>query len=166
LSRAIIYLAVEMSTPIGQSLPREILDALDGTELRRKIGPAHLLVTSDEDGTPRPCMLSAGELLAVDERALRLALWAGSHTSKNLSRGAPALFCYVAPRAVFHVRGRARRLPSGDGLDCFQLDVESVESDDHPGMPVTSGISFRVEEQDPGEVIDVWERQLAALRDA
>lgn len=157
-----------MSTRIGLRLPREVLDALDGAELDRKLGPAHLLVTTDEDGTPRPCMLSAGEVLAVDERALRLALWAGSHTSKNLSRGAPALFCYVAPRTVLYVRGRARRLPDGEGsgLDCFELGVESVESDDHPGMPVISGISFGVEEQDPAEVIDVWKTQLAALRDA
>lgn len=157
-----------MSTRLGQSLPREILAALDGAELERKLGPAHILVTTDADGTPRPCMLSAGELLAVGERALRLALWAGSHTAGNLSRGAPALLCYVAPRTVLYVRGTARRLPGreGGGLECFELAVESVESDDHPGMPVTSGIAFAVEAQDPGEVIDVWKRQLAALRDA
>lgn len=157
-----------MSTRIGDALPREVIDALDGTQLERKIGPAHLLVTTDEDGTPRPCMLSAGELLAAGERALRLALWAGSHTSKNLSRGAPALLCYVTPGTVLYVRGRPRLLAGGgdSALDCFELGVESVESDDHPGMPVTSGLCFGIGEQDPVEVASVWARQLAALWNA
>lgn len=157
-----------MSERIGDRMPREIVEALDGADLDSKLGPAHLLVTTDEDGVPRPCMLSAGELLATGERALRIALWSGSNTSKNLSRGEPVLFCYVAPRTVLYVRGRARRLDGGDdaGIDCFELQVESVESDDHPGMPVTSGISFGIEEPEPSQVIEMWRRQLAALRDA
>ena len=69
-----------MSRLIGETIPAELAEALDGEELERKIGPAYLLVTSDDDGTPRPCMLSAGEVLAVDERRLRFALWTGSRT--------------------------------------------------------------------------------------
>lgn len=149
-------------------MPQEVLNALDGEALEQKIGPAHLLVTGDVDGTPRPCMLSAGELLAHDEHRLRVALWSGSRTSENLGRGGSALLCYVTAGRVLYVRGRARRLEgaAAQGLDLFELQVDSVESDDHPGMPVTSGLRFSVEHPSNSEVLAGWQRQVQALRSA
>jgi hypothetical protein len=157
-----------MSRLIGDTLPDELLVALDGTDLAGKVGPAYLLVTSDEDGTPRPCMLSAGETLALGGKRLRFALWHGSRTGVNLARGGRALFCHVAPRTVVYVRGPVRALDAGPDLDldCFELEVDSVESDDHAGMPVTTGITFAVERDDPTMVVAAWERQLAGLRAA
>jgi hypothetical protein len=154
-----------MATLIGDTLPRELLDAFDGRDLAAKVGPAHLLLTGDEDGTPRPCMLSAGEILAVDARRLRFALWPGTQTVANLEQGRPAIFCYVAPGTVLYVRGPVQPLP-GDDLRNFELTVESVESDGHAGMPVSTGISFTIERGSPADVVAAWERQLAPLRDA
>jgi hypothetical protein len=156
-----------MSKLIGDSLPADVLAALDGRDLERKIGPAYLLLTADEDGLPRPCMLSAGEVLAVDARHVRLALWRGTSTAANLSRDGRAVFCYVVPGTVLYVRGTVRRLAQRDGasLECFELGVQSVESDAHAGMPVTSGIAFAVERGDPADVAEAWQRQLALLRD-
>jgi len=157
-----------MSKLIGDTLSKDLVEALDGTGLQAKVGPAYLLVTSDEDGTPRPCMLSAGELLAVDGRHLRLALWRGSRTCANLARGGNVLFCHIAPGEVVYVRGPVRTLVPDPGLnlDCFELEVASVESDDHAGMPVTTGITFAIERDDPAVVVAAWERQLAGLRAA
>lgn len=156
-----------MSKLIGDTLPDDLAQALDGRELAGKVGPAYLLVTSDADGTPRPCMLSAGEVLALDGRRLRFALWKGSRTCANLARGGRALFCHVAPRTVVYVRGAVQSLEAPEtNFDCFELQVDSVESDDHAGMPVTSGITFAVERGDPAAVVEAWERQLAGLRAA
>jgi hypothetical protein len=157
-----------MSRLLGDTLPDALVGALDGTGLAGKVGQAYLLVTSDEDGTPRPCMLSAGELLALDGRQVRVALWAGSRTSANLARGDTALLCHVAPRTVVYVRGPVRALDAGADLDldCFELEVASVESDEHHGMPVTTGITFAVEDEAPAAVVANWERQLARLRAA
>lgn len=157
-----------MSRLLGDTLPDDLVAALDGTGLASKVGPAYLLVTSDVDGTPRPCMLSAGELLAVDRHRLRLALWPGSQTSVNLARGGRALLCHVAPRRVIYLRGLARALAAGPDidLDCFELEIDSVESDEHAGMPVTTGIAFAVERGDPAGLVEAWERQLAGLRAA
>lgn len=157
-----------MSRLLGDTLPDDLVAALDGTGLASKVGPAYLLVTSDADGTPRPCMLSAGELLAVDRRRLRLALWPGSRTSANLARGGRALLCHVAPRTVIYVRGQARALAAGPDidLDCFELGIDSVESDEHAGMPVTTGIAFAVERGDPAGLVEAWQRQLGGLRAA
>lgn len=157
-----------MSRLIGDTLPDDLVAALDGTDLAGKVGPAYLLVTADGDGTPRPCMLSAGETLALDGKRVRFALWRGSRTGANLARGGRALFCHVAPRTVVYVRGPVRALDAGPdlNLDCFELTVGSVESDDHAGMPVATGITFAVERDDPAVVVAAWERQLAGLRAA
>ncbi|HET7515743.1 MAG TPA: hypothetical protein VFJ60_13140 [Gaiella sp.] len=157
-----------MSRPLGDTLPDVLVAALDGTGLAGSVGKAYLLVTSDDDGTPRPCMLSAGELLAVDRRLVRLALWPGSRTSANLARGGRALLCHVAPGTVVYVRGAVRSLDAGPDpeLDCFELEVDAVESDEHAGMPVLTGITFSVEGADPAGVVATWERQLALLRAA
>src|SRR6266511_2702778 len=78
-----------MSKLVSDRLPERITRAFDGQDLESKIGPAHLLVTTDQDGTPRPCMLSAGEVLATGDDRLRLILWTGSTTCRNLARGGP-----------------------------------------------------------------------------
>ena len=72
-----------MSKLIGDTIPSGLRQELDGEHLETKIGAAYLLVTADDDGTPRPCMLSAGEVLAVDDRRLRFALWKGSRTLRE-----------------------------------------------------------------------------------
>jgi hypothetical protein len=155
-----------MATLIGDRLPQELLEALDGNQLETKIGPAYLLLSADEDGTPRPCMLSAGEILATDERTLRLALWPHSSTGANLDRGARALFCHVVPGSVLYVRGPTRRIEPAEetSLDCFELSVESVECDEHAGMPVTSGIEFAIAGRGRARVVEAWRRQLNLLR--
>lgn len=153
-----------MSTVVGTRLPGEILDRFNGNHLEDKVGLAYLLVTSDPDGTPRPCMLSAGEVLAPDDGHLRLALW-HSHTAENLSRGASCLFCYVAEGVVLYVRGRPASLGEIEGLDveCFEVEVSSVESDVHPGMPTADTIRFRIEEPSLSEVIREWQDRLSRL---
>jgi hypothetical protein len=113
-------------------------------------------------------MLSAGEVLAPGDRTVRVALWPGTHTAENLARREMVLFCYVAPGAVLYVRARPRPLENADGvkLHCFELVVESVESDIHEGMPVTTGIGFTAETMAPETIVASWLRQLDTLRHA
>lgn len=141
------------------------METFDGKGLAGKIGLGYLLVTSDPDGQPRPCMLSCGEILAVDGRRLRLALWQGTGTSGNLSRGSSCLFCYVAEGTVLYVRGLPASLGSLEAhhLDCFDVHVSSVESDDHPGMPATDTFRFSLTSQSVDSVVGEWEERLAAL---
>lgn len=156
-----------MAEPVGERLPAQVLRTFDGSDLEAKIGPAHLLVTVDDDGTPRPCMLSAGEVLAPAGDRLRVILWAGSQTSHNLARGGRALLCYVDGGDVFYVKGRAHPLPAaaGGGLEPFEIRVDEVETDRHQGMPLVSGLRFTVADGERAAVAGAWERQLAALRE-
>lgn len=156
-----------MSKLIGDRLPTEVRDAFDGEHLERRIGPAYVLVTPDPDGTPRPCMLSAGEIFAPDDRRIRVALWPGTRTSENLGRGVPALFCFVVPGAALYIRGWSARLPKSDrtNLERFEIRVDSVESDMHKGMAVTEGITFAVQAMDPAVLVESWQDQIQSLRE-
>ncbi len=155
-----------MAKSLGDRLPETVLRAFDGHDLEAKVGPAHLLVTVDPDGSPRPCMLSAGELLAVDDRQLRVLLWAGTGTSRNLAGGGPVLLCYVEDAEVVYVKGDPHPLPrqAGGGFERFEIQVRAVETDRHAGLPVTGGITFGVDGGDRAKLARGWERQLAALR--
>lgn len=155
-----------MSKYLGDRLPDEVITAFNGKNIEEKIGLAYLLVTTDEDGTPRPCMLSVGEILVPDDKHLRIALWPSTTTSKNLKRGVRALFCFVAPGSVIYAKGVSRWLGAGPNskLERFELSIDAVESDIHQGMPVKETLLFEVVGLDTAKVVSDWQRQLAALR--
>ena len=155
-----------MSRTRSDRIPPDLLEEFDGEHLEEGIGRAFILATTDEDGTPRPCMLSVGEILVVDDRRVRVLLWAGTHTAANLDRGSRALLCYVGPGTVFYMRGSPRRIGSRDEKPFarFEVAVESVQSDSHPGMPVIDTIRFDVAEQKRVKVLDTWREQIDRLR--
>jgi hypothetical protein len=154
-----------MADLLGDRLPDELVHALDDEALAGEDQPAFLLVTTDESGAPRICMVSAGELLVRDERTLRVALWHGTRTAHNLSRGSTALLATVSPRSVIYVRAEPAPLPVPEtaNLECFELTVRSVEADIHAGMPVTTGITFRADQPDHATAVAGWRRQRELL---
>lgn len=154
-----------MSTVAGTSLPAPVMNILAPERRARPEGDCLLLVTVDPDGQARPCLLSIGEMLAVDERRLRALVWPDSTTAANLERGSATLFVFAAPPDVFHVRARPRRLPPAPGtsLARFEFDVTSVEVDGHDGMPVTQPMRFAARAGYRDEVLDMWRHQLDAL---
>ncbi|MGH7907291.1 MAG: hypothetical protein ACREP6_11755 [Candidatus Binataceae bacterium] len=157
-----------MSQHLGDKLPPDFLSALDGRDLARKFGQTYILLTADPGGLPRPCMLSAGELLALDERTIRAALWPGGKTGANLRRDGRIVICFVAPGVVLYVRGGATALGpcSNPDIERFQIKVDSVESDAHEGLPVVSGIVFTAAgDEVRRKMLDGWNRVLIALRE-
>jgi flavin reductase (DIM6/NTAB) family NADH-FMN oxidoreductase RutF len=155
-----------MAKHIGNQLPAEVIAALDGRDLEGKFGKTYLIMTTDQDGTPRPCMLSAGEMLVNRPDAIRLALWPGSRTGANLARGGRVVACYVAPETVLYIRGKSRALAAWDNpkIDRFEILVESVESDGHEGLPVVHGIEFTADDAARKPMMDSWLPVLDALR--
>jgi len=155
-----------MSRSIGDRLPHDVMAAFDGRDLERKIGLAFPLVTVDADGSPRTCLLSMGEVLAVDDKVMRIVLWAGTRTARNLRASRPALFTYLGPDVVYHIRGQARPLPGTASVPAerFALGVSSVETDRHAGMPVVNTITFGVTSEDRPVVLRRWRGQLDDLR--
>jgi flavin reductase (DIM6/NTAB) family NADH-FMN oxidoreductase RutF len=155
-----------MAKYLGDRLPAEFLSALDGRDLERKYGDTYIVLTADPDGLPRPCMLSAGELLALDDRTVRLALWPKGRTGANLRRGARVVICFVASNLVLYVRGHTRELAPGHDpeIERFEVAVESVDSDSHEGLPVAHGIAFTSTPEMRQTMLEQWRKVLDALR--
>lgn len=154
-----------MSKLVGERLPREVFAAFDGTDLETKVGAAYLLCTVDPDSFPRYSMLSAGEILAVNDRTMRFAFWPGTQTALNIRSGRPATLSFVASGIVFYVQGIGHGLPSIPNLDLERVEVTvlRVESDMHPGLPVTDGIRFACEGIDATTLVSEWKTKLSSL---
>ena len=101
-----------MSRSIGHELPAVLQPLLDGSDLANRQGLTFLLLTNDESGWPQVAMLSVGEVVAVDPRTLRAALWLGSGTTRNLSRTGRGTLMLVADGNGYYVRVSARRTSS------------------------------------------------------
>jgi hypothetical protein len=155
-----------MSVYVGDRLPPRFKTAFNGRNLERKIGIAYMGVTVDPDGTPRSFMLSAGETLVVGDRTVRLGVWRGTRTLRNLKRPCQVLICFVVPGMVLYIKGRARLLKRDRDADVerIEIKVKSVERDVHPGLPVSQGLRFACNPRKRGLLLEGWKRVLEALR--
>lgn len=158
-----------MTKSVGKDLPDTLLRVMDGSDLAQREGLTFLLLTSDEEGWPQVAMLSVGELVAVDARTIRAALWLNSGTSKNLTRNGRATLVLIADGNGYYVRVAARRgtdldLGADGRLAYFTLEVDDVQEDSADYARLTSGITFKLKE--PSQVMPRWQHTVEALRAA
>src|SRR5471030_933498 len=92
------------------ALPAGLVQYLDGSRLRERIGEAIRLSTVDEDGWPHAAMLSVGEILAVDSQHLNVAILSHSTTAKNIERTGRVSLTMVHDGALWEVHLNAKRV--------------------------------------------------------
>lgn len=136
-----------MSRSLGATLPPALLDALSQRDLAARQGRALPLVTLDEAGRPHPMLCSHLELLAPDERTLRLVIAAGSGSAANLAARGAATLLLIEPGRTLYVKCRAVGPALTDGgLSRFTLAVEDVledvAADREGGAAITGGITY------------------------
>lgn len=156
-----------MSRSIGPVLPSEIMSILDGADPDLWVGSTFTLITADRDDWPHVALLSVGEVLATDDRTVRLALWPGSTTTKNLSTRGRGTLMFVG-RGVWYVHLDAERGQNlaANGIDraYFECRVEDVLHDSVTYATITSGIGFYL--PDRAAVVAGWRRVVGMLRAA
>ncbi|MGH3367207.1 MAG: hypothetical protein ACRDOY_08400 [Nocardioidaceae bacterium] len=165
--------SAEDDTPLRAKTRRESLDPtllalLDGSGVHHAPAQAMPLITTGREGAPHIALISAGEVLAVDERTLRLALWSTSTTAANLSAQPRATLSLVADGAFVGLHldevARGRGIVVGvQQLAVFHAHVESVTLDRVPYAHVTSGITFVTVDD---SVPERWQSTLDLLRAA
>jgi hypothetical protein len=143
-----------------------VAQRLDGGDLAGGTGFTISLITIDPSGFPRVALLSVGEVLAIDERRLALALWPGSTTAAALTDSRSATLWLVADEVAYTIHVVAERredLPAGGMAHAFFIvTVQDVLADEVSYARLTSGVVFEL--PDPERVISRWQSTVDAMR--
>ena len=161
-----------MARELGNALPDLLCELLGGRDLSARMGQAILISTTDAEGWSHPALLSYGEMVAVDARRLRLALYRTSRTSGNLRRNGKLTVCLIGPNMAYYIKAAAGApqdpMEGFVHLARFEARIESVLADQgredlEPGTRITGGILF-----DPGrpieETLQGWQAVVDGLR--
>jgi hypothetical protein len=151
-----------VSESLGDRLPPSLLAALD----EAAPGFTLVLVSVGTGGWPHLALLSVGEVLALDDRTLRLALWPASTATGNLASEPRVTLAAVVDGVSLSVRLTTRpagtlELPTG-ALAVFDATVAEARGDVAPYAVLESGIRFRLTE--PAETLQRWAATRAALQ--
>jgi hypothetical protein len=155
-----------MSRSLGNRLPESVHRRLDGTDLEGDSGFTLSLVTVDESSYPRIALLSVGEVLALNESRLAMALWPGSTTTRSLSASGQGTLAVVADEVAYSIQVEVERqddLPAG-GMDhaFFMATIQDVLADEVTYARLTSGITFELPDRD--RVLARWQATVDAMR--
>ena len=154
-----------MSTALEPRVPAEVRAALDA-DPDPHAGLTLLLLTVSE-GWPHQAMLSVGEVVALDESRLALALWPQSSAARALATDGRATLTLVLPPTSFALRVDAVaageiETPLAGHRARFTATVVAAASDTAPYATLTSGVRFSL--NDPGAVVARWREVREALR--
>lgn len=141
-----------MSRRLGDMLTDDLMARFDPAQFRALSDRVLVLLSVDAAGRPHPAMVTHREATAKDPRNIRLALWKGSSTCRNLAERHGCTLVVVDAGLTYYIKGRADELrPTMDGLPyltLFNLAVEEVLEDVEPEEPITSGITFRIKDRE------------------
>src|SRR5262245_48537647 len=116
-----------MSRGLGPRLPAAIRERLSQADLASRLGRAVPVITVEADGRPHPMRCSYLELLAVDERTVRVVIAAMGRSASNLAERRVATLLLVEAGLTVYVKCRANRTGHAAGdLVRFDLVVEDV----------------------------------------
>ncbi|KAB0634692.1 hypothetical protein [Burkholderia latens] len=147
--------------------PPAVVALFDGTALERHAGFAASLIVATDDGQLRTTLLSVGEILARDARALLLALWPQSRAARALAQRRTAALTLVADGAFFQAQLTIEPL-EGDvgGLAGFAATIAHGDAQRVGYARLATGVTFALEGEARAEVLARWQRQIEHLRRA
>lgn len=154
-------------TKEAAGLPAEIGRLLDGNDLAARASLVFELMTVAPSGWPHVALLSVGEVVAIGEHSIGLALWPTSTTTDNLRRTGRALLQIYHDGAAYRMRLAARPLadePGGGKLALFSATVESTVRDEVSYARLTSGPTIELPSAE--RAVARWQAQVDAVRRA
>jgi len=141
-----------MSKVLGNSLNDDLSRRLNGEHLEKYAEKVILLTTVDEQGRPHSAMLSYLEVVASDDRNIRMATYKDSSTTANMRRNGKATISIIDERVAYYIKGSVSELskemvcaPQNSKLN---LRIEEVRADAangefEPGAYVSSGVTYQ-----------------------
>ena len=116
----------------------------------KAFNPISIVASLEPDGTPHTAPF--GSLRAVTPRLLRLLMWRGHDTYKNLCRDERVTVALLAPPDLaVSVRGRARvvreRMHSDEHYAVVEIDVEEVKNDMGRAFVIETPLSISIKDR-------------------
>jgi hypothetical protein len=158
-----------MTRALDPVVPDALRAVLESDDLAGSEGFTLQLLSVRADGWPHAALLSAGEVVVVDDDRLRLAIWPGSTTAANLAARPQATLAAVLAPTSYLVRVRlaplgALETPLGGRLAAFEATVEAAAADEAPYAVLEGGVSFRLTA--PESTLPRWAQTRSALQEA
>jgi hypothetical protein len=155
-----------VSRSLGAELPEPLLARLVAPEPGGSVVEVVVLVTVDPYGWPHPALISYAEVVALDSMRLRLALYAGSRSSRQLRDTGRATLVFADPELTLYVKADGEPLPAAPGqadLARFELHVRDVLEDRAEGEEAGARLRSGLTVEWPGGLAAAAERS-ARLR--
>ena len=154
-----------MSTEREPRLPDRLGDVL-GPHAPLGEGLTILLLTISSDGYPHQAMLSCGEVVAVDDERLALAVWPTSTAARNLAERPRATLALVDEGTSWCLFAEIADVgtvvtPLSGTLCRFDATITRVTSDRAPYAVLESGVTFQL--TDPEATTARWRELRAAI---
>ena len=141
-----------MSKVVGNKLPADLYQRLAGSDLQAHAEKAIIICTVDAGGWPHPSMLSYFEVIAKDDRNIRLAMHGNTSAANNLRRNGKLSIVIVDERVAYYINGTVEELarkmtcsPQNAKLNCRVEQVLADEPNEEyePGAYIASAILYK-----------------------
>lgn len=143
-------------------LPKAVRVFLNGKDLERKQRDAMLLSTVTSEGFPHVAMISAGELVAISSSRVKLLVWKGTTSAKNMIQNHKATVTLVVEGKAYYIKFWLKKeAPVLSGYELFTGEVAAVKEDHAKYAVLTSGIQFQL--HDSKQVLSRWKQSIAAV---
>ncbi len=140
-----------MSRHIGDALPDSVFERLSGRDLDSVADRVILVCTVDEERFSHPAILSYFEVIAVDQRTIRIAMYADSRTTSNARRDGRLTLILMDQRLACYIKTEVKELnrsmrstPHNAKLECRVSEVLLDEPDPtfEPGAYIATGVRY------------------------
>ena len=141
-----------MSKVVGNKLPADLYQRLAGSDLQTHAEKAIVICTVDVGGWPHPSMLSYFEVIAKDDRNIRLAVYGNTTTVNNMRRNGKLSIVIVDERVAYYIKGTVEELarkmacsPQNAKLNCRveQVLADEANEEHEPGSYITRAILYK-----------------------
>jgi hypothetical protein len=136
-----------MTELLGNEIPESCFSLLTSENLSRG-NTVIILLTVDDTGFPRVCLLSPFQVLLANTSEIYFEVYPNSHTKQNLDRTKIATFVFQESTGLIYVCGEAKYLnelstpeeSSQQSLYCMK--VMQVTRDSFEVAPINSQLTF------------------------
>ncbi len=133
-----------MADLVGPALDDVLLDRLSGKDVGSYFGKTIIILTTDEQGSSHPALLTYHSVVAKGESTIDLAIGKHSRSAANLRRNGSLTLIITDIALNFYLKGTAKEMRDQmhdvSFMSLFRMQLHELWEDKDAGV-ITSGIT-------------------------